>query len=220
MKFKFLIIIALVLSAPVFAQDKPKEAYPFENEIKAFKKQDSIRMPKPGGILFIGSSSIRKWVDLPKHYPNKAIIMRGVGGSKLSAWVTTYMPYVVFPYQPSKIFIYAGDNDLAAGRSVQAVYNDLVTLYTMIRKELPNAEFYFMSLKLSPSRARWYAEVAQADKLIADYLKDKKGAHYIDVNTTLLTPKALPDSALFQKDMLHLNTSGYDKWEQVIAKYL
>jgi lysophospholipase L1-like esterase len=220
MKLKFLMLIALAYSVATFGQDKPKDAYPFESEIKAFKHQDSLGAPKPGGILFIGSSSIRKWTDLPKHYANKPIVLRGVGGSKLSEWVKIYMPYVVYPYKPAKIFMYAGDNDLAAGKSAQSVYDDFVKLFGMIREQLPDAKFYFMSLKLSPSRAKYYTEVGQVDKMVADYLKDKKNAYYIDVNTTLLTPKALPDSALFQKDMLHLNPTGYDKWEQIIGKYL
>jgi hypothetical protein len=101
MKYHFLLFIALLCSVNAFAQDKPQDTYPFESEIKAYKHQDSIGMPKPGGILFIGSSSIRKWVDLPAHFPNKPIIMRGVGGSKIADWVKYYMPSVVYPSNPS-----------------------------------------------------------------------------------------------------------------------
>ncbi|MBE9667322.1 GDSL-type esterase/lipase family protein [Mucilaginibacter boryungensis] len=222
MKFKFLLIIALVFSANVFAQEtaKPKLAYPFEDEINVFKHQDSIAMPKPGGILFIGSSSIRKWTELPKHFPNKPIIMRGVGGSKIEQWVKYYMPLVVYPYKPSKIFIYVGDNDIAAGSGAQAVYDNFVQMLGMIREHLPNTKVYFMSMKLSPSRARYYNEVALGDMMITAYIKTQKNVEYIDVNTTLLTPKSLPDSVLFQKDMLHLNLTGYEHWEKVIAPYL
>lgn len=220
MRNKLLLIIALIFSVNAFAQEKPKDAYPFENEIKAFKQKDSISMPQPGGMLFIGSSSIRKWVNLPKHFPDKPIIMRGVGGSKLSGWVKYYMPSVVYPYRPARIFIYAGDNDVAAGASGQTVYQDFVQFLGMVQSNLPNATVYFLSLKLSPSRAKYYSEVALANKLISDYLKDKPKAYYIDVNTTLLKDNALPDSALFQKDMLHLNPDGYSRWEKIIENYL
>lgn len=216
MKYKYLFFIALLISLKSFAQ----QAYPFENEIKAYKHQDSISMPKPGGILFIGSSSIRKWTELPKHFPSEPIIMRGVGGSKISQWVKFYSPYLVYPYKPAKIFIYVGDNDIAAGASAQAVYDNFVKLLGMIREQLPNTDVYFLSMKLSPSRAKYYMEFAQANKMIADDIKGKSKVYYIDVNTTLLTPKALPDSALFQKDMLHLNLTGYDKWEKIIGEYL
>jgi lysophospholipase L1-like esterase len=220
MKYHFLLFIALLCSVNAFAQDKPQDTYPFESEIKAYKHQDSIGMPKPGGILFIGSSSIRKWVDLPAHFPNKPIIMRGVGGSKIADWVKYYMPSVVYPYNPSKIFIYVGDNDIASGAGAQSVYDNFVTMLGMIREQLPKATVYFLSMKLSPSRAKYYNEVALGDMMITAYIKTQKNVYYVDVNTTLLTPKSLPDSAYFQKDMLHLNPVGYEHWEKVIAGYL
>jgi lysophospholipase L1-like esterase len=222
MKFKFLLIAALTFGANAFAQEtaKPKLAYPFEDEIKAYKHQDSIAMPKPGGILFIGSSSIRKWTELPKHFPNKPIIMRGVGGSRIVQWVQYYMPSVVYPYNPSKIFIYVGDNDIAGGLGAQSVYDNCVAMLGMIKEHLPNAKVYFMSMKWSPSRAKYYNEVALGDMMIAAYVKTQKNVTFIDVNTTLLNATSKPDSSYFQKDMLHLNDSGNDKWEKVIAPFL
>ncbi len=35
-------------------------------------------MPAPGGILFIGSSSIRMWNDLERRFPEAPIIKRGL----------------------------------------------------------------------------------------------------------------------------------------------
>src|ERR1700733_7900416 len=36
---------------------------PFWGEIAAFKKQDSLRRPPEKAILFVGSSSFRKWTN-------------------------------------------------------------------------------------------------------------------------------------------------------------
>lgn len=223
MKFKFLLVIALVFSASVFAQTvapKPKPAYPFEDEIIAYKKKDSIAMPKPGGILFIGSSSIRMWADLPKQLPKLPLTMRGVGGSTIAQWVQYFMPSIVYPYKPSKIFIYVGDNDIAAGGNAQGVYDNFVTLLSMIKTELPNAKVYFMSLKLSPSRAKFYSEVALADVRIEGYIKTQQNVQYIDVNSPLFNTKSLPDSVYFKPDMLHLKPNGYEKWLAAILPYL
>jgi len=222
MKFKFLVLIALVFSTSAFAQTAPKPAYPFEPEIKAFKAKDSVNMPKPGGILFIGSSSIRMWTELPKQFPKLPITMRGVGGSTIAQWVQYYMPSVVYPYKPSKIFIYVGDNDIAAGASAQSVYDNFVTLMGMIKTELPNTKVYFMSMKLSPSRAKYYAEVALADIRIEGYIKAhaQPNLQYIDVNSPLFNTKSLPDSSYFKPDMLHLLPGGYEKWVAAILPYL
>lgn len=218
MKLKLqLLLLVLLAGQGAFAQQK----FPFEDEIKEYKHQDSLHMPPAGGILFIGSSSIRKWTDLPRRFPDKPIIMRGVGGSELWQWVKYYTPYIVYPYQPSKIFFYAGENDIAGGRTAKQVLADFTQLWAMLRKNLPQTEIYFMSVKMSPVRAKYYNEVQLADLLIRGYLTGKPHGHYVDVNTTLLDKKtSFPDSSYFGPDYLHLNSKGYDRWEKVLKKYV
>ncbi|GAB3934560.1 GDSL-type esterase/lipase family protein [Mucilaginibacter myungsuensis] len=221
MKIKFLLVAALIFSTHAFAQTaKPKETYPFENEIKVYKAKDSVSMPKSGGILFIGSSSIRMWTDLPAKYPKKNIIMRGVGGSTIAQWVQYYMPSIVYPYQPSKIFIYVGDNDLASGASSASVYDNFVKLLGMIQTNVPKAKVYFMSMKMSPSRAKFYGEVTLGNERIRAYIKKQKDVEYLDVNTALFHAKAMPDSTYFRSDMLHLQPGGYDQWQAVLEPYI
>lgn len=217
MKVKYIFFsLLLTLTAPrIFAQ-----SIPFAEEIKAFKHQDSLAMPKPGGLLFIGSSSIRKWDDLQKRFADKPIIQRGVGGSQLWQWVKYYGPDLIYPYKAKKIFIYAGENDISAGRTPENVYQDFVTLYGMLKEHSPNAEIYFLSLKESPSRAKTYTQALEANRLIAAYIKDKKKTHFIDVNTVLFDTNGQPDTTLFLKDMLHLNSKGYDRWQQAIEKFV
>lgn len=215
MKYR-LLFIALLFGIKAFAQ----QGFPFDNEIRDFKHQDSISFPKPGGMLFIGSSSIRKWTDLQQRFPGKPIISRGVGGSELSQWVKYYLPYVVYPYKPAKIFIYAGENDIAAGRSAQMVAEDFVKLYELLKQQLPAAAIYFMSVKHSPVRAIYYGEVDRTNQAIAGYLKGKPLAWYIDMNTSLLTSQAIPDSTLYNSDYLHLNSKGYDRWQKVLQPYI
>src|ERR1700742_3273617 len=170
MKTKFtLLLLFIAFTGRVFAQ----QGFPFDNEIRAFKHQDSLNFPKPDGILFIGSSSIRKWTDLEQRFSNEPIIRRGVGGCELWQIVDYYTPFILFPYQPRKIFIYAGENDLAAGKSGRFVFEEFEKLWVMINKKLPDATVYFMSIKPSPSRAKFFNEVEIANKLIKNYLANK-----------------------------------------------
>src|ERR1700761_5817494 len=162
----FLLLVGVLFSANVFAQ----KGFPFDNEIRAFKHQDSLNFPKPDGILFIGSSSIRKWTDLEQRFPNEPIIRRGVGGCELWQVVDYYTPYILFPYHPRKIFIYAGENDIAAGKSGEFVFKEFEKLWEMINKKLPDATVYFMAIKPSPSREKFFAQVEVANRLIKNYL--------------------------------------------------
>ena|ERR1700744_5467969 len=218
MKLKLsLLIIALMFGAKIFAQS----GFPYDNEIRDFKHQDSLNFPKPNGILFIGSSSIRKWTDLEQRFADKPIIRRGVGGCELSQLVKYYTPYILFPYHPRKIFIYAGENDTAAGKPADSVYANFKILWAMIRKKLPKAKIYYMSPKYSPVRAQFYPEVTKANKMVKKYLAGKPNSLYIDMNPSIYKPGTTrPDSSLFENDYLHLNSKGYDRWQKVLKPYV
>ena len=217
MKKIFLLFVGVAIGVQVYAQQR----FPFDNEILAFKHQDSISFPQKNGILFIGSSSIRKWTDLEQRFAGKPIIRRGVGGCELWQVVDYYTPYILFPYQPRKIFIYAGENDIAAGKSGTFVFEEFQKLWEMINRALPRATIYFMSVKPSPSRAKYFGEVAKANELIKSYLADKPNSAFIDVSSVLLKDhSAVPDSSLFQADYLHLNSKGYDRWQQVLEPFV
>lgn len=213
----FLLIIGITLSTQVHAQ----RGFPFDNEIREFKQQDSISFPPKDGILFIGSSSIRKWADLSQRFAGKPVIRRGVGGCELWQIVDYYTPYILFPYHPKKIFIYAGENDIAGGKSGRFVFDEFQKLWDMIHSKLPNASIYFMSVKPSPSRLKFIGEMSIANSLIKNYLANKQNGGYIDVSTTILKPNtSVPDSSLFENDYLHLNQKGYDKWQAVLEPYV
>jgi hypothetical protein len=214
MKIKLLLLFILT-TAGITA--RAQQGFPFDNEIRDFKKQDSLHMPAKNGILFIGSSSIRKWTDLEQRFSSQPIIRRGVGGCTLEQLVDYYTPYILFPYQPRKIFIYAGENDIAEGKSGAFVADEFVKLWGMLQAKLPKAEIYFMSVKPSPSRAKFFSEMNIANKKVKAFLTGKKKGHYIDLATVILNPKTTqPDSSLFEADLLHLNSKGYDKWQAVL----
>lgn len=215
-KLTFLFLF-LAFTTNVFAQ----KGFPFDNEIRNFKHLDSLSFPKPNSILFIGSSSIRKWTDLEQRFANEPVIRRGVGGCEIWQIVDYYTPYILFPYHPRKIFIYAGENDIAAGKTAESVAVNFTTLWNMIRQKLPNAEIYFMSIKPSPSRAKYFDEVDKANNMVKTFLAGKPKTHYIDVSTAIYKAGTIvPDSSLFQSDYLHLNSKGYDKWQAVLQPYV
>src|SRR5688572_25554184 len=80
---------------------------PFWDEIRNFKKQDSISLPAKYQILFVGSSSFRMWKGIEKYFPAVKIVNRGFGGSSLLE-VIKYADDIILPYHPKQIVIYCG----------------------------------------------------------------------------------------------------------------
>ncbi|MEH6305068.1 GDSL-type esterase/lipase family protein [Olivibacter sp. CPCC 100613] len=216
---KFIASILLIAFA-IKTQAQGKETYPFENEIIAFKKADSIQMPPKHGILFIGSSSIRLWSDLEERFPDKPIIKRGVGGCQLAHFPAYYMDAIVYPYEADKIFIYAGENDIERGKTAEEVFTSFKELWKLIREKQPTTPIYFLSIKYSNSRTKGFSTVKAANKKIKKFLKKQKEGTYIDVASTVLGADGKPDDTLFKEDRLHLNAKGYDRWQEVLTPYL
>ncbi|MBS7564191.1 hypothetical protein KHS38_07215 [Mucilaginibacter sp. Bleaf8] len=213
-----LLLVLIALGLSVSAQ---QYKFPFGNEIQAFKHQDSLNFPKKGGIVFAGSSSIRLWDDLEQRFAQYPVTKRGVGGSKLREWLQYFMPYILYPYQPKKIFFYAGENDIADGIPATEVAQDFAAMWQKIHDNLPNTQIYFLSIKQSPSRAKYYQEVTKANQLIKKIIAGKPKTYFLDVNTPLWNSKThQPDSAYFKGDYLHLKPTGYDQWQKVLKPYV
>lgn len=91
--------------------------------IDAYTTADAAQPPARGGIVFIGSSSIRKWATLAQDFSGFPLLNRGFGGSALADSVS-YTDRIVLPYQPCAVVVYAGDNDLEAGKSPETIAAD------------------------------------------------------------------------------------------------
>lgn len=211
---KLLFVLLLTVSFSGFAQNKP-----FWNEIQAFQKKDSIAMPAKNGIVFTGSSSIRMWKDLETMYKDEQVINRGFGGSVLPQ-VNDYVQDLVIKYKPRQVVIYCGDNDIAAGASAEKTLENFTTLFRSIRKALPKTNIAFISMKLSPSRAKFVPDVLKANALIKEFITKQKNAHFIDIASKMLDDKGEMRPELFQNDMLHMKPAGYEIWAREITPYL
>jgi len=212
----FVIFFLLCGLQQVYAQ----QDYPFYESIREFKKQDSISFPKKGGILFIGSSSIRRWTDLESRFKKYPIIQRGFGGSEYKD-ILHYSDDIIFPYQPSKIVLYAGENDFVKGRSVEEIYNTLLALYSKIRTNLPEAYVYFISVKPSEKLIEYHQSIKEFNGKMKQFIdREPNYIRYIDIYHPMLNEKGEPKPELFMADQLHINASGYDIWENEIRKQL
>ncbi len=197
------------------------QAPPFYNDIRSFKKSDSSNFPSKQAILFVGSSSFTKWVDVQDYFPRHAIINRGFGGSSLPD-VIRYADDIIFPYQPKQIIIYCGENDLAASDTVtsKTVFNRFKQLFQLIRSHLPRVPIGYVSMKPSPSREKLWPKMAEGNLLIKNYLKTKKRTAFIDVYHKMFDKDGRVMKDIFIKDNLHMNKKGYVIWQKIIEPYL
>lgn len=200
-----------------FAQIIP----PFYNDIIAFKKNDQVVRPESGSILFVGSSSFTMWKDVQNDFPAYKILNRGFGGSSLTDLIR-YAPDVIYPYQPKQVVIYCGENDFVSSPNANAdtVLTRFNQLFGMIRTRLPKAHILFVSIKPSPSRAKYMPEMVRANAMIKSFLKKKSKTGYVDVYNKMLLADGSPMPNIFLADKLHMNRTGYEIWQKAILPHL
>lgn len=222
MKYFFYLLIFFCVACNTNNKEnsKPVADQPFWNDIRVFKKQDSISFPPKNAILFIGSSSFTKWTDVQDYFPAYTIINRGFGGSTLLDEIR-YVNDIVFPYQPKQIIIYCGENDLASSDSVTAamVVGRFKQLFQMIRNKT-EAPIAYVSMKPSPSRRHLLPKMREANQLIKDFLATQKNTAFIDVHQKMLDTTGEPIPEIFLDDSLHMNAKGYAIWKKEIEPYL
>ncbi|MGX5818738.1 SGNH/GDSL hydrolase family protein [Chitinophaga lutea] len=216
MKTRLLLLTALLgmaISGHTLAQGR------YDKDISRFKSKDSVSMPAPGGVLFVGSSSFTRWKELENVFRSYGAINRGFGGSQLKDAIY-YAEDIVYPYKPRQVVIYSGENDIAAGVSADATAERFRIFFSLLRKHLPAARISYISIKPGPTRAKFIPQVKEANKLIAEFLEKQPNTDFIDVFGSMVKADGQPKGEIFVEDGVHMNQQGYDIWIGILKPYL
>jgi hypothetical protein len=180
----------------------------WEKEIAAFEASDRMNPPPKHAILFTGSSMIRKWTSLAQTFPDQPVVRRGVGGCEIVD-VTHFADRIVFPYEPKMIFLRAGGNDIANGKSPEEVFNDYKDFVKTIHDKLPETEIVFIGWNATPLRWAQHEKEQALDNLVRDYTAQTPHLKYCDTWDMVLDKDGKPRPELFESDRLHFNAEGY-----------
>jgi lysophospholipase L1-like esterase len=192
---------------------------PYAEDVQVIKKYDNM-YPQPNNpILFVGSSSIRLWKDFNQKFGRYGAINRGIGGAVLKD-ILYYTEDLIFRYQPRKIVLYVGENDLPSeSTTADSVLNRTIRLHKAIRAKLPDVPIIYIAMKPSPSRDQFQAKAMEGNNLIKSYFAKQEGVTFLDIYTPMLK-NGKSRLELFLEDRLHMNEKGYAIWEKMLRKHL
>lgn len=218
--FVFLVLARLSVG---FSQLPPNslaghDSKKWEPDIAVFEASDRTNPPPKDCILFVGSSSIRLWSSLQSDFPGLPVVNRGFGGSELADSVN-FAQRIILRYQPREVVIYAGANDLAAGKEPEIVYGDFVALVTKIHQALPRARIAFIATAPNPKRWAIVDKMRKFNSDVKNYCL-KNELIFIDVFPLMLGPDGLPKPDIFREDRLHMNDKGYAIWKDAVGPSL
>lgn len=213
MRFGFLTVLALFFLCSINAQQG------FQKEVdEIVERNDSLWNSSEKTIIFTGSSSIRLWKDLQKRFPEQHILNTGFGGSQASD-LLYHLQNLVLRYQPKKVFIYEGDNDIFAKKKPKKVIQTTQAIIQRIKKENKNTNIILISAK--PSIARWglRGKYRRLNRKLEKLTLSDSNLYYANVWDIMLDGRKVKKD-LFVDDGLHMNAKGYGLWYEKIKIFM
>jgi lysophospholipase L1-like esterase len=210
---------APVHDAPPATTVDPVSSPAWATDMARFAAEDAAMPPARHPVVFTGSSSVRLWETLASDFPGVPVLNRGFGGSELrdAVW---YADEIAIRYDPARIVLYSGDNDIFTGRTPAQVLADFRAFVARVRRKLPDTPIAFIAIKPSPSRAHLLDLQRQANALVRAEAATMRDVDYIDVFTPMLGADGQPRPELFGDDRLHMNRAGYTLWRDIVAPFL
>lgn len=197
---------------------EPGDFVEWQSEIAAFAAIDRLDPAPANAVLFVGSSSIRLWHTLAADFSEIAAINRGFGGSQIADSLY-FAERLVAPYHPAAIVMYAGGNDLAAGKTPAQVRDDFAAFVGQARRWAGPVPFAYLSIKPNLARRAQLPLIREANTLIRSCAAEHK-VDYLDVHTAMLGADGEADPRWLDADGLHLNAQGYALWTGVLRGWL
>lgn len=214
-RYTFTSLFALLLSLSLSAQDYKSVARNFAEEVAKF---EALTVSEGPVVVFTGSSSVRLYKNVAALSDQIEILNTGFGGSTAFG-LLTYLEETILRFKPKQVFIYEGDNDIAAGRTTATIIAHLNSIFQRIWSELPETEIVFIAAKPSPLRWDKHEQYEALNAAIERMAKRDKRLSYADVYSVMLDGDTVRED-IFIQDRLHMNEQGYALWDEVIRPML
>lgn len=188
----------------------------FPDVIARWSAQDDIGGWPASPMVFVGSSSIRRWEGLAQAYTDHSPLQRGFGGAQLGE-VAFFADDLVIRHNPRAVVVFAGTNDVNAGVAPNVVVDRFRCLRYRVGLELGwTRPIVFIGITPTPARWSEWPQSSQVNDAVATIAAADPGVHYVDIATPFLATGSPPDSSLFALDQLHLSDAGYALWNDAI----
>lgn len=175
-------------------------------------------------IVFLGDS-ITSRCDLDKYFPNYNVYNSGIAGN-MTKDILDNMENRVFVYNPTKVFILIGTNDLVySGLDNDGIKNNIEEIINKIYEKNSNTKIYLESIyPVNNSLNKEIVETRTNDNIKdlnnkIEKICNNNKCTYINMYGNL-TDKNGNMKRIYTVDGLHLNKIGYKVVANKLTKYL
>ncbi len=206
----FVFLIASIVLNVILFVDRPRVEY----------KNDE-------NVIFFGDSLVAKY-DLDKYFRRHNVVNKGISGNRTEDLIDR-IDKDVFEYNPSKVFILIGINDLAKNVEDDDILLNIATIISDIKMNRSRAEIYVESLypvnydvihniKLEYAYSLNSKRVQEFNVKLKE-LCELNEVEYINVFDSL-KDRENKLKKMYTYDGLHLNRLGYLKVTSILKNYI
>lgn len=193
----------------------------WEEKILLLEERDRSEQDPEEPILFVGSSSIRRWDTIAEDMTPWPVIQRGFGGARTSD-VAVYAERLLHPHEYRALVLFVA-NDVRGAENDHTPF-EVEALFRHIRKvsrlHRPDAPVFL--IEVTPTRSRWphWSRIRQVNARLRELALTSADTWFIATAEHYLDRDKEPRDELFVEDRLHLNRVGYELWGTLIRQRL
>lgn len=200
----------------VTKDNKPYWYYKKYNPWKELKSCYEVLPLHKNDIVFLGNSItfMCQWSEL---FNNPRIKNRGIGGDNTEGVLVRL--YQITKYNPEKIFIEIGSNDLALNTRINDICRNYSKIIEIIKKESPETKIFLQSVL--PTFDHTERNNDSINLLNEQVLKlaNEKQVNFLNISPSYKDKNGELKRSL-SYDGLHLNGKGYLIWKREIESYV
>ena len=230
----FVLLTVCLCCSRAFAQDaKPTDSNDlldpyrkaatdrWEKSISEFDTLNKAESHPDNSVLFIGSSSIRRWSTMATDMAPYSTIRRGYGGAKYTD-MAVFVERIVSPHKYKALVMFVGNG--VTGKSEDHTPEQIEELVRHIvsvsHKHQPQAPVFLIEITPCESRFNAWPKIRAANGRLREVALSTPDTYFVPTASHYLKADGTPRPELFVKDRLHLSEAGYDLWAKLIRNRL
>lgn len=215
------VVVTLSDKADVLDSYRAKATEKWEKAIGELEKRNASEENPAHSILFIGSSSIRRWDSIAVDMTPYCTIQRGYGGAKYSD-LAVFAERLIQPHQYRALVSFVG-NDVS-GKPEDHTPDEVERLVRYVvgvsHKHQPDAPVLLIEVTPTEKRLEVWPRIREVNARLREIALSTPNTYFIATAGHFLDPTGHPRSELFVDDRLHLNSDGYRLWSRLIRRRL
>ncbi len=193
----------------------------WQTAMLALEQRNASEADPADAILFIGSSSIRRWDSIAIDMAPYRTIQRGYGGAKYSD-LAIFAKRLIQPHRYRALVSFVG-NDVS-GKPDDHTPDEVERLVRYVvgvsHQHQPDAPVLLIEITPTEKRLEAWPRIREVNARLREIALSTANTYFIATAGDFLDPTGQPRSELFVEDRLHLNSDGYQLWSHLIRRRL